>query len=255
MKTRIGIALGLMIWGSTFAQVKIHSHNDYVQQKPFFTAYNNKVDEMEADVFLVGDSIVVAHSKKEINAANTLYKLYLKPIAASFKTHKTKLYTDEKYTFSLMIDVKESWNAIYPSLKKEIEKYGNIFNRDAQKLGVQIVISGSRPDHSTFSTYPKWLFFDGLPNISYAKKDLKRITMISDNFATYSKWKGVGEIPKEDKEKLKKLIAQAHKLNKPIRFWGAPDTEACWEQLVELGADIINTDKIEESKKYFQNER
>ena len=254
MKGLIVFALGLMIAESAFAQVKIHSHNDYLQKQPFFLAYANKVDEMEADIFLVGDSILVAHSKKEVKSSNTLYNLYLKPIAEAFKEHKNKVSDDKKYTFSLMIDVKENWDAVYPNLKREIEKYGEIFNRNGQKTAIQIVISGSRPEQSAFNTYPKWLFFDGLPNISYAKKDLERVTMISDNFSTYSKWKGSGEIPEEDKVKLKNLIAQAHKLNKPIRFWGAPDTEACWKQLVELGADIINTDKIAESKLYFKHE-
>ncbi len=254
MKKGIGFALGLLFSISSFAQVKIHSHNDYLQKSPFLTAYVNKVDEIEADIFLVGDSILVAHSKKEINTSNTLYYLYLNPIAKAFKKYKNKVSDDNEYTFSLMIDVKESWNAVYPSLRKEIEKYGEIFNRSKQKKAIQIVISGSRPDYSTFHTYPKWLYFDGLPNISYAKKDLKRITMISDNFTSYSKWKGIGEIPEADKDKLRKVIEQAHKLHKPIRFWGAPDTEACWKQLAALGADIINTDKITESKKYFENE-
>lgn len=254
MKTRIGIALGLMISVSGFAQVKIHSHNDYVQKNPFVTAYTNKVDEIEADVFLVGDSILVAHSKREINPSNTLYSLYLQPIAEAFKRHKNRVSNDREYTFSLMIDVKENWNAFYPLLKKEIEKYDEIFNRSKYKKAIQIVISGTRPGPSTFHTYPEWLFFDGLPDISYAKKDLKRITMISDNFAKYSKWKGTGEIPEEDKDKLRKVIVQAQELNKPIRFWGAPDTESCWKQLVALGADIINTDKIAESKTYFKNE-
>ncbi len=252
MKTLIGFFFGLICVANSFAQVKIHSHNDYLQKKPFFDAYVNKVDEIEADIFLVGDSILVAHSKKELNPSKTLNTLYLKPIADAFKEHRSKVSDDKNYTFSLMIDVKEKWDAVYPSLKKEIEKYGKTFNRSAKKAAVQIVISGSRPDHATFNTYPAWLFFDGLPNVSYAKKDLKRITMISDNFASYSKWKGVGEIPEEDKVKLRKLVEQAHLLNKPIRFWGAPDTEPCWRQLAELGADIINTDKIGETKKYFQ---
>ena len=254
MKRQFGLALGLMISISSFAQVKIHSHNDYVQQKPFFIAYVNKVDEMEADIFLSGDSLVVAHSKKEIIMSNTLYNLYLHPIAKAFKKYGNRVSEDKKYTFSLMIDVKENWNSVYPSLKNEIEKYGHVFNRNAKKTAIQIVISGSRPDHSTFSTYPKWLFFDGLPNVSYAKKDLKRISMISDNFANYSKWRGVGEMPAADIDKLRKVIIRAHDLHKPIRFWGAPDTEACWKQLASLGVDIINTDKIEESKTYFKNE-
>ncbi len=254
MKTGIGLILGLLFTVNCLAQVKIHSHNDYVQQKPFFMAYANQVDQMEADIFFVGDSILVAHSKRELKPSNTIYSLYLKPIATAFKKYNNRVSEDKKYTFSLMIDVKDSWSTTYPALKREIEKYGNLFNRGKKKHAIQIVISGSRPEYATFNTYPKWLYFDGLPNVAYAKKDLKRVTMISDNFANYSKWKGVGEIAEVDKQKLSKIISAAHQLHKPIRFWGAPDTETCWKLLAELGADITNTDRIAESKKFFKNE-
>lgn len=254
MKLGFGLLLGILTTVNCFAQVKIHSHNDYAQQKPFFTAFANQVDQMEADIFLVGDSILVAHSKRELKPSNTLFSLYLHPIATAFKKYNNRVSDDKKYTFNLMIDVKDSWTSTYPALKREIEKYGSLFDRGKKKQAIQIVISGSRPEHSTFKTYPKWLFFDGLPNVEYAKKDLKRVTMISDNFASYSKWKGVGEISEVDKQKLIKVISAAHQLRKPMRFWGAPDTETCWKLLAELGADIINTDLIVESKKFFKNE-
>ncbi|MES2418081.1 MAG: glycerophosphodiester phosphodiesterase [Bacteroidota bacterium] len=238
-----------------FAQVRIHSHNDYSQGKPFHTAYLNKVEEMEADIFLVGDSIIVAHGKKDIEPSNTLYNLYLKPINEKFKQYRGQVSEDKDYTFSLMIDVKENWATVYPTLKKEIEKYGRIFERNKYKNAIRIVISGNRPTDSTFRTYPKWLFFDGLPQLKYAKEDLKRVALISDNFASYSKWNGYGEIPLADKEKLQKLINDAHRINKPIRFWAAPDTIDSWEQLYKLGVDMINTDKISECSTYFEKHK
>jgi alkaline phosphatase len=76
--------------------------------------------------------------------------------------------------------------------------------------------------------------------------------MISDNFATYSKWKGIGEISEADKAKFIELINNAHKLGKPFRFWGAPDNQACWKLLHDLGADIINTDQVATATNYFK---
>ncbi|RZK57980.1 MAG: glycerophosphodiester phosphodiesterase [Pedobacter sp.] len=248
MKIFISFALFTVFAISAFAQIKIHSHNDYVQKRPLLTAYKAQADQIEADVFLVGDSLIVAHSKKEIDLKNTLNRLYLDPINLLFKKNNRKVSIHKKYTFSLMIDVKNDWNAVYPVLKREIEKYGDVFNRSKNKYAVQIVISGNRPAYSTFHTYPNWLFFDGLPNISFAKNDLTRITMISDNFATYSKWKGSGYIPEGDKQKLEIIIKQAKKLKKPVRFWGAPDTEDSWLMQIELGSGIINTDKVERVK-------
>ncbi|MBB2144411.1 glycerophosphodiester phosphodiesterase [Pedobacter sp. LMG 31464] len=249
MKKLIGLALFVLIAISSFAQVKIHSHNDYTHAQPLLEAYSNQVYEIEADIFLINDSLIVAHSKKDKNLTRTLSSMYLSPIAQLQKDKSTK------YGFRLMIDIKDNWDLTYPALRKEIEKYETVFDRSKNKNAIQIVISGNRPADSTFRTYPKWLFFDGLPNISYAKEDLKRITMISDNFVTYSRWGGNGEIATEDKDKLKTVIENAHKLNKPIRFWGAPDTKECWQQLHDLGADIINTDKISECKTYFEQHK
>ncbi|TCD26147.1 glycerophosphodiester phosphodiesterase [Pedobacter psychrodurus] len=224
------------------AQVKIHSHNDYTHQKPFFEAINNNVFSIEADVFVVGDSLMVAHSKKEIKAGNTLEQLYLKQI-------KALSGEKEYYTFQLMIDVKGDWDSTYRLLQKNLKKYQKYFGR--QGRNTIVVISGNRPPANTFHQYFH-LFFDGLPNVSYSQENLKKITMISDNFATYSKWKGVGEISETDKARLAEPINNAHQLGKPFRFWGAPDNEACWKLLHELGADIINTDKVTEATNYFK---
>ncbi len=252
MKKLTGLFFFLLITMSVLGQVKIHSHNDYTRSTRFHLAYATKVDEIEADVFEQAGKLIVAHTKKEMDLSNTLAKLYLNPIDSLFNIYGNKVSSDKNYTFSLMIDFKTSWQETYPILKREIEKYGDNFDRSKKKNAVQIVISGNRPPDSTFHQYPGWIYFDGLPNTNYAVKDLKKVTMISDNFKTYSNWTGSGSIPEEDKIKLQAVIAAAHQLKKPIRFWGAPDTKDCWQELHNLGADIINTDKITECKTYFE---
>ena len=253
MKKIIGFALLLFVSSQSFGQVKIHSHNDYEQKDKFHLAYTEKVYEIEADVFETNGELLVAHNKKTINPTNTLARLYLNPIDSLFKLYKGKVSENKSYTFNLMIDFKTDWQPTFLALQKQLEKYPEIFDRNKNKFAIQIVISGNRPTDSTFHTYPKWLFFDGLPNISYAKADLRRVTMISDNFATYSKWNGKGEIPAADKVKLKSIIESAHRMKKPVRFWGAPDTQDCWLELYKLGADIINTDKIKACNIFFNS--
>ena len=252
MKKIFGLLFCLLIAAASFAQVKIHSHNDYTHTKPLLQAYAYQAYQIEVDVFLIGDSLIVAHSKKDNNLSRTINTMYLDPIA-NLINDEAKRGIKSKYDFRLMIDLKDSWDVVYPVLRKEIEKYGDLFDRGKNKNAVQIVISGNRPADSLFHTFPTWVYFDGLPNISYAKADLKRVTMISDNFATYSKWKGDGNITAEDKAKLKKVIDKAHQMNKSMRFWGAPDNQNSWKQLINLGVDIINTDKIVECRRYFKN--
>ncbi|PWS28651.1 glycerophosphodiester phosphodiesterase [Pedobacter yonginense] len=224
------------------AQVKIHSHNDYTHQNPFFEAVENKAFSIEADIFLVGNSLVVSHSRKEINAAHTLDKMYLEPIKQFAKTNQF-------YAFQLMIDVKDSFNLTYPVLLKTLKKYQSSFARNGLK--VSVVISGNRPKDADFHNYTA-IMFDGLPNHNYAPEDLEKVVMISDNFATYSRWKGIGEISETDRAKLKELIDNAHKIGKPFRFWNAPDHAAGWKLLNSLGADIINTDQVSQATNYFK---
>lgn len=236
------LLLSVIIFTGWFDQipVRIHSHNDYTHKKPFYEAIQNKAFSIEADVFVVGDSLMVAHGKEEIKQGNTLEKMYLKPILALSKTK-------DFYSFQLMIDLKESWDLTYPILLKTLKPYEKLFSKGGKK--VSIVISGNRPPNNTFHLYPEMINFDGLPGVNYAPEDLKKITMISANFADYSKWKGVGEIPEADRQKLLTLISAAHQIGKPFRFWGAPDTEDYWEQLM---SGIINTDKVTEATAYFK---
>ncbi len=232
-----------LVSAASFAQVKIHSHNDYAHNKPLIDAIRNRVFSIEADVFVVGDSLFVAHSRNEIKPGNTLKKMYLEPIEAFSKSKHF-------YSFQLMIDVKEQWDLTYPILLKLLKPYQETFLSGKQK--VTIAISGERPADSTFHNYPTFIRFDGLPNIHYAPADLKKVTMISDNFATYSSWNGRGKISNIDRRKLKLLIDNAHEIGRPFRFWGTPDTEACWKALYEIGADIINTDKVAEATMFFK---
>lgn len=250
-KLAISICLAF-VFIAVNAQVKIHSHNDYEQKVPFYLAYQQRVYQIEADVFEKDGKLLVAHSKKEINDNNTLDKLYLDPIDSLFIHYLGRVSADEDYTFILMIDFKTEWQPTFLALQRYIEKYGDKFDRSQNNKAVQIVISGNRPTDALFHTFPRWIYFDGLPNVAYTRKDLKRVTMISDNFAKYSKWKGKGNIPEADKFKLKVLIDAAHELKKPFRFWGAPDTEDCWRELLLLGADIINTDKLVESSNFIK---
>jgi hypothetical protein len=226
------------------AQVKVHSHNDYTRQNPFYDAVKEKMFSLEADVFLINDTLFVAHTKKEINPEATLEKLYLKPIAGLSKTKNF-------YNFNLLIDVKESWQQTAPTLLKLLDKYSKFFK--TSKTQVNIIITGNRPADSLYHTFPEYIKFDGLPTESYKPIDLEKVAMVSVSFKKYAIWKGVGEISMEEENKLKEVINSTHKLNKPIRFWSAPDNKEAWVYLRKLGVDIINTDKIKECVQYFKS--
>lgn len=228
----------------SFAQ-KIHAHNDYAQPRPFVNAYEQRADFIEADVWLQDGKLVVSHDKPAANAP-TLDSLYLKPIVKLFQQYKDRPSSDRDYTFSLVIDVKDNPADVLPILLTLLQENLPYFNRAGNARAVQVVISGNRPKIPTFLDYPL-LQFDGRPSEVYDDETLRRVALISDNFRSYSRWDGTGDIPDDDRDKLKRVIKRSHNDNKPIRFWAIPDTPNGWKQLKKLGVDVINTDKVTEA--------
>lgn len=229
----------------TVAQ-KIHAHNDYVQPRPFTNAYEQRADFIEADVWLQDGRLVVSHDKPQAGAP-TLDSLYLKPIVSLFGQYTDKVSPTRDYTFGLVIDVKDNPAEVLPKLLTALQERLPCFNRSANPRAVQIIISGNRPKIDTYLDYPLLLQFDGRPSEVYDDETLKRVALISDNFRSYSRWDGTGDLPDLDREKLKRVIKRAHSDNKPIRFWAIPDTPNAWKQLKKIGVDIINTDKVAEA--------
>jgi alkaline phosphatase len=239
------LAAVLLLMYNAIGQVKIHAHNDYEKSHPLTNALANQAYSIEADVFLQDGKLLVAHSKKEVSTVKTLDGLYIKPIIALFKKNKSKVSRDSSYRFSLMIDVKEGGGDAIRQLVKSIKPYQRYFDRQLNRNAVQIVISGDRGSSREWKKYPRYIFFDGRPNENYDDATLKKVAVISDSYAPYA----------ENKDKLKLVVEQAHQLGKPFRFWGTPDNEFSWNYFNEAGIDIINTDKPESCRNFFESRK
>jgi hypothetical protein len=93
-----------------------HAHNDYLHQRPLFTALENGFGSIEVDVFLHRGKLRVAHVPLALGIRKTLTELYLQPLANYLDTTKAVLQNP----LILMIDFKTSAKPTYEQLKKEI---------------------------------------------------------------------------------------------------------------------------------------
>lgn len=200
---------------------------------------------MEADVYLVGDTLKVAHDKKDLTNASSLYSLYIRPIVNLFQTHHGHISNDSSYAPVLMIDIKENGDEVLRRLVKLLSAHLSVFDRQQNSGAVQIVISGDRGDRSKWTTWPSFILFDGRINEQYDKAQLGRVAFISDSYFNYAKYKDSAD------SLIKQLVEKTHQLKKLLRLWAIPDNPSSWAHLRELGVDIINTDKVEECRKYF----
>lgn len=226
--------------GTAVREMRIHSHNDYAQQRPFWGAYEAGADSIEADVFLEGGELIVAHSRRSLKPENTLRRLYLEPLRTVFKRNGGRVRADGK-PLQLLIDLKNGKPA-FDALVALIEREGfrACFDICKNPSAARLTMTG---DHSRidFSASPAYVFFDVPSNRKLDAGQYKRVCLVSDCARVYTRWRS-GAMAEDDKKKIRAAAARAHAKGAQYRLWGFPDHAEAWRLSRELGLDYINTD-------------
>ncbi|QOR74474.1 alkaline phosphatase [Cruoricaptor ignavus] len=228
---------------SDYSVRNAHSHNDYHQPIPFWTAYYAGFGSIEADVFYQNNQLLIGHDPHELTSDRTLEKLYLEPIAVLLRENNGSIRADKMEKLILFIEMKSDYRSELPALVRLLDSKYQIIT---QNKTVKLIITGNVPQPSEFKNYPEYLFFDGDLTKEYSPDQLGRVGMFSAPLRDYTKWNGKGIMRDEESAKVREAVRQAHLQGKAIRFWGAPDFANAWVNLMDAGADFINTDKIPE---------
>lgn len=230
----------------------IHSHNDYKQAQPFYTAYNAQVGSMEADIFLDGNNLLVAHQQNELNIINTLEAMYLQRLDSCIKVNKGFPYADKTEKLQLLIDLKTYGPALLNELIKHLRHFPSIINN----RNITITITGidhNFPNDSVFKDYPDFIHFDGVLDVHYSESAQQKIVMYSDDFMKYVSWRRDGAL-EVNFNFIKSEAARVHKEGKTFRLWDAPDNPVSWKTLMDAGVDYINTDRINKLASFLKKE-
>ena len=229
-----------------------HAHNDYLHERPLFDALENGFRSMEADVYTVGDSLYVAHDRKDIKPGRTLRALYLEPLMEYFSEDRLSIY-DSTSPLILLIDIKDHGLTTYKLLDHILNDFRKILCQVSPEGYVQgsarVVVSGNRPIEYMMKQTQRSAFVDGrMKDLSEAYSYLL-MPLISDRWTKYFSWRGQGDMPEKERRQLRLYVQQAHENGQLIRFWATPDKpgkerEAVWIELVEAGVDLINTDDL-----------
>ncbi len=232
------IALSLLFFSTmAFAQYNVHSHNDYEQKVPFWSAYSSGCTSIEVDIILNNNELYAAHNLKDIKPSSTIENLYLIPLSVISEADKYGAFN-----LQILIDIKTDANATLKLLQSQLEKYPILFNGTDPNKKISFVISGNRPLPMEYQNYPPYLNFD-YQTIDTFPADMTKVALVSLPFYKFSKWNGEGILTKEDEEKIKSAIKTVHDQGKKIRFWATPDTKVSWFKFASLGVDFINTDQ------------
>lgn len=230
-----------------------HSHNDYLQSQPFYTAHANHFASMEIDVFLEGNELYVAHFKKDIDPKRTIESLYIEPLLRQIKLNgNNKAYKDGG-KLQFMIDLKTAGEPTLRCLEAKLKPIRQYFDVKNNPDAIKLVISGAAPSADRFKDFDEIFFFDGKRNTPYTDEQLKRVAFFSASLQEFSKWNGLGRMVAPDSLKVKNFVDSVHQVGKPVRFWGNPDTKTCWQAFIKMGVDYLNTDSPAEMAGFLNN--
>jgi glycerophosphoryl diester phosphodiesterase len=236
-----------------------HAHNDYEHPQPLFDALAHGFTSVEADIFLVGDNLLVGHSFFELRPERTLKALYLDPLRKLVKENGGRVEPGWPQ-LTLLIDVKTEGASTYRALEKVLASYPDlftVFGPGGVKEGpVVAIISGNRPRQLMLSEKVRYAAYDGRLSDLNSALPASFMPLISDNWRNVFSWQGVGLMPSAEKAKLDKMVKTVHAHGRRLRFWNTPDVpgsarEAVWEELLNSSVDLINTDDLAGLQKFL----
>jgi hypothetical protein len=231
-----------------------HAHNDYEHKRPLLDALEQGFCSVEADVFLVGDKLLVGHTPLDLRPERTLEKLYLAPLKERIQANDGRVYPDGP-TVYLLIDVKTDAKATYAAVDKLLARYGDILSEtregEFQAGAVTVVISGNRDKETIARQKVRFAGIDGRPADLDSDAPAHQLPWISASWGSVFRWKGEGQMPQAERDKLKEFVVKAHKRGRLVRFWATPEKSEVWKELLAAEVDLINTDRLAELRRFL----
>ncbi|MEO3798724.1 phosphatidylinositol-specific phospholipase C/glycerophosphodiester phosphodiesterase family protein [Nonomuraea sp. B1E8] len=252
------VAAGTMLLAAAPAQAagrpeplpRAHAHNDYEHERPLLDALDHGFTSVEADIYLVDGELRVGHDPEDLRPGRTLQSLYLDPLIR--RVRHGSVFPGTRQRLQLLVDIKNNGEATYTELDRVLKAYKRMlttYHKGKVRPGaVTVVVSGERPRELMAGQERRYAFYDGRMG-DLGQGDPGLIPLISDNWTNHFSWLGEGEMPAAERDKLREIVATAHRDGQRVRFWATPDTagparDALWRELVAADVDHINTDDL-----------
>lgn len=237
---------------------RAHAHNDYEHPRPLLDALEQGFTSVEADVYAspipTEPGLYVAHDPQDIRLDRTLASLYLDPLRARVAQNGGCVYADCAQ-FHILVDSKTPHAWTYSKIEAELAKYPELFARvenGVVKPGpVMAILSGMRDKAELASSASRALFYDGTFADLDANDPISLMPLISDSWTAQLGWNGEGEMPEDQRAKLREAGAKAAAQGRRVRVYGTPDNENVWRECLNAGHTAINTDKLVELRAFL----
>lgn len=81
----------------------------------------------------------------------------------------------------------------------------------------------------------------------------KLALLASCKYSRILSWDGTGTMSPDERNRLCQYVPIAHQYGHKVRLWASPENEAVWNELLNCGVDLINTDHLNELRRFLLN--
>lgn len=236
-----------------------YSHNDYENDRPLADALGLGYRGVEADVFLVGGELRVAHERDQTVPGRTLAALYLEPLRELVARNGAVLA--DGTTFLLNVEAKEPGRATYDAVRAELARFATILavvvDGEVQPGPVQVVLVGHHPPLAELAAEsPRYAAvqcrYDDLPE-DHAMLPAHLLRMVSVRYPDTFDWMDDEASPPGFGRELGAIRDAAHAVpGRLLRVFAVPSQPRVYAELLDGGVDLIGTKNLERSRRLLR---
>lgn len=248
------------LWRQVAATTSVphaHAHADSRHRRPLWDALTAGFTSLEVDVWVVGGRILVGHSAP--SPLRSLRRLYLDPLAAMIRETGC-VHSDSSEPITLLLDVKSNPRRARPVIEATLRRYSDLVSswQDGRfaAAGVTVIVSGTLSEQ-LYDAPHRWTGVDGRVRRTGLDVTADLMPLRSDCWPELFSWRGVGQMPADQRVRLDRMVADAHSRGQRVRFWDTPDRpgparDTLWATLLDAGVDHLDTDDLSGARDFLR---
>lgn len=229
---------------ATVALLPAYAHNDYRNRRPLVDALKLGYRGVEADVFRVGNELLVGHKRSETRAAYTLSRLYLEPLLS--RQRACGYVLADRTPFFLNIEIKEPDSAAFSLVLTELSNYPEL------RPSLRVILVGWWPTLGAGGKpWPQYLrhqFVVARGGAQVLPSDSAWIGLVSIDYGKLVRWRGAGAIPAADSATISRAGELAVRLGVPLRVHHVPEDARVYKWLLKAGVTLLGTTNLERTR-------
>ena len=227
-----------------------YAHNDYRNPRPLLDALSFGYRGVEADVFRVGQDLLVGHQRDETRARKTLARLYLAPLLD--RARSCGYILPDSTPFLLNIELKEKDPTAFRLLVTLLRPYEELFAATTRPM-VQVTLVGWSPDTLAHrSSWPDYLRVHvPIDGRNSGAQPPWPVGLVSLDYGKVLRWSGRGPVSRAAMEAFAEARRVATSNGVPIRVHHAPAQLRIYEWLVAEGVTLIGSGDLMHDRQLF----